>query len=68
MEELTFGERVNHFMCKLGMTNGDLAKRLGISERTLIACKKDPEIMRYGTIKKLCRIFNIPVERLLEGR
>lgn len=68
MDELTIEERINHYMAKLGMTNGDVAIRLGVSKKHLIECKKDPERMRYREIKELCRIFNIPVERLLEGR
>lgn len=68
MEELTIGERIDHYMKKYHMNNGDVAGRLGISKATLISYKNSPELMRYGTIKKLCRIFNIPVERLLEGR
>lgn len=68
MDELNISERINLYMGRLGMTNKDLATRMGISERHLVDCKRDPERMRYGEIKKLCRVINIPVEKLLEGR
>lgn len=68
MEELTIAERINHYMKQYGMNNSDLAKRIGVGQRTLIRYKENPDNMTYGTIKQICKVLNISVERLLEGR
>lgn len=68
MDELTVEERINHFLKKYKMRNSDLATRLGVSDKHLRDCKKNPDKLRYKEIRDICRIFNISVEKLLEGR
>lgn len=67
-DKLKFGSRVEAFEDRLHMTDEDLAKRLGITRRTLQNYKRDPAPMPYATLEKMCRIFNCPVELLTEGR
>lgn len=68
MEELTIGERIDHYLRKYRMTNADLASRVGLSKKTLIKQKKDPRWMRYDTMLKICEVLNISLETLLFGR
>lgn len=68
MEELTIAERINHYMNKYGMKNEDVVRRLGISEKSWQRYRNDPDLMRYGVIKKLCVMFQVNIETLLEGR
>lgn len=68
MDELTIAERIEHYMKKYGMNNDDVAKRLGIGRAAFFKYKKNPESMRYGVIKKMCELFHVRVETLLEGR
>lgn len=68
MDELTVAERIDHYTHKYHMTTAELARRLGISERALRTYKKEPERMRWGLVKKMSKLFNCPVEHLMEGR
>lgn len=68
MDELTVDERIEHYRRKYHMSVAELAHRLGISERALRTYRKEPEKMRWGLVKAMCKLFNCPVERLMEGR
>lgn len=68
MEELTVAERISHYMNKYGMSNSDVVQRLGISTKSWQRYRSNPDLMRYGVIKKLCSLFNVNIETLLEGR
>lgn len=64
----TVKDRVDVLKAEHHMTNADLCRRLHISVATYCNYMRNPDAMTYGTIKALCRIFNCPVEYLLEGR
>lgn len=68
MEELTVAERIDHYAHKYHISTAELAKKLGISERAFRTYRKEPERMRWGLIKAMCKMFNCPVEHLMEGR
>lgn len=66
MVKLTTGEAITHFQHKYGMTNADLAKRMGCSSRHICVLKKDPGMIRIRELDAMCRILNCKYGDLLD--
>ena len=52
-------ERARH-----NMTNGDLAKLIGVTEATILSKKKDPGKFTKREMEQICNYFNCTIEYL----
>lgn len=68
MDKLTFGERISHLERHFHMTDEDLARKIPLAKRTLQSYKNDPANMPYWVIQRLCKVFSVSVEYLMEGK
>lgn len=58
------GNRVQSARTNLGMTQEDLADRIGVSRQTIIAIEKGNYTPSVLLALKLARFFRVPVEKL----
>ena len=66
-EAATFGDRVAAGRENLGMTQGELAKRLGIKLKTLHAWENDLGEPRANKLQMLSGVLNVSLGWLLSG-
>ena len=60
-------EKIRYFRDKLGITQTDLAKRLGISRSAVNAWEMSLSSPSLANIVEMARIFHVTVDSLLNG-
>lgn len=66
-EAATFGDRVAAAREALGMTDADLARRLGIKQKTVQAWEQDTAEPRANRLQMLSGVLNVSLRWLLTG-
>ncbi len=63
---MAFGEKVRDHRKQLGMTQQELADRLGVSRRAVVAWEHDGKLPKRAEIyTELAALFSVPVEYLM---
>ncbi len=63
---MTFGQKVRQARRELHLSQSELAKRTGISQRSLYAYEQMDVLPRSGNIQKLANALNVSVSYLLD--
>ena len=66
-ETATFGDRLSDARAALGLTQKDLARRLGVREKTLDAWENDVSEPRANRLSILAGLLNVSLRWLLTG-
>lgn len=67
-ERATFGDRLAHARETAGMSQAELARRLGVSTRTVAAWEDDRSEPRSNRTQMVAGILNVSLMWLLSGR
>lgn len=66
---MTFGEKLKKLRAEKGLSQGELAKKLGITMRTIQNYEADKGLPRTtDTVSKLCELFGLPADYLLNEK
>jgi len=63
-EKETIDNCVNHYRTKLGLTQQQLAKKIGVTRQTIIAIEKGNYIPSVLLAIKIAQVFSQPVEEV----
>lgn len=66
MEKQTFGSMIAELRKKQGMTQAELAEKLGITDKAVSKWERDLSFPDVNTIPKLAEIFNVTVDELMQ--
>jgi len=66
-ERATFGDRVSGAREAAGMTQAELARRLGVRQRTLAGWEEDMSEPRANKLQMLAGMLNVSIRWLLTG-
>ena len=66
-ESATFGDRVAAARDAVGLSQNELAKRLGVKERTIVAWEDDTAEPRANKLQMLSGVLNVSMRWLLTG-
>lgn len=64
----TFGERLKNLRLNLGLTQTELAEKLGISTSTVGMYEQNRREPDYATINKISSLFTVSTDYLLNGK
>jgi len=62
--ERELGERLKRARLDAGLTQADVASRIGIARPTLVAIEKGDRSVQPGVLRQLAAIYQVPVNRL----
>lgn len=62
--ERELGDRLKRARLDTGLTQADVASRIGIARPTLVAIEKGDRIAQPGVLRQLAAIYQVPVNRL----
>lgn len=68
MEKQTFGEMITALRKEKGMTQLELADKMGITDKAVSKWERDLSFPDVGAIPRLADIFNVSVNELMQGR
>lgn len=63
---MSLGKKIRMLRERSGMSQSDLGKLLGITDKAVSTWENDKKIPRMGKIEKMCSIFGIRKSELLE--
>lgn len=66
MEKQTFGSMIAELRKKQGMTQAELAEKLGITDKAVSKWERDLSFPDVNIILKLAEIFNVTVDELMQ--
>jgi len=66
-EAATFGDRVAAAREKIGLSQGDLARRLGVKDKTILAWENDVSEPRANKLSMMSGVLNVSMRWLLTG-
>lgn len=66
MEKQTFGSMIAELRKKQGMTQAELAEKLGITDKAVSKWERDLSFPDVNSIPKLAEIFNVTVDELMQ--
>lgn len=66
MEKQTFGSMIAEFRKKKGMTQVELAEKMGVTDKAVSKWERDLSFPDVNTIPKLAEIFNVTVDELMQ--
>lgn len=66
MEKQTFGSMIAELRKKQGMTQAELAEKLGITDKAVSKWERDLSFPDINTIPKLAEIYNVTVDELMQ--
>ena len=64
----TLGDRIRNLRIIHGMSQDDLAKAVGVSNRTVSTWERDARMPRMGPIEKMVKLFNVSKPYLMLGQ
>lgn len=67
-EDETLGDRIRNLRIIHGMSQDDLAKAVGVSNRTVSTWERDARMPRMGPIEKMVKLFNVSKPYLMLGQ
>lgn len=62
------GENIKRYRLQRGMTQADLAKRIGKTHSTVSMYESGEILPRMGTLEKIASVFGVPKSELVESR
>jgi transcriptional regulator with XRE-family HTH domain len=65
--ERELGERIAELHRRSGLTNQEIARRVGTDPRTFQRWKAGTSLPRFGKLVELAQVFNVPARTLLAG-
>lgn len=68
MGKQTFGEMIAALRKEKGMTQLELADKIGVTDKAVSKWERDLSFPDVGTIPKLAEIFNVSVNELMQGK
>ena len=68
MEKETFGNMVAALRKKKGMTQLELAEKMGVTDKAVSKWERDLSFPDVNTIPKLAEIFNVTVDELIQAK
>ena len=66
MKKQTFGSMIAELRKKQGMTQAELAEKLGITDKAVSKWERDLSFPDVNSIPKLAEIFNVTVDELMQ--
>ena len=66
MEKQTIGSMIAELRKKQGMTQAELAEKLGITDKAVSKWERDLSFPDVNSIPKLAEIFNVTVDELMQ--
>ena len=67
-EDETLGDRIRNLRIIHGMSQDDLAKAVGVSNRTVSTWERDARMPRMGPIEKMVKLLNVSKPYLMLGQ
>lgn len=68
MKKQSFGTMVAAFRKKNGMTQLELAEKMGVTDKAVSKWERDLSFPDIGSIPKLAEIFGVSVDELMQGK
>lgn len=66
MKKQTFGSMIAEFRKEKGMTQVELAEKMGVTDKAVSKWERDLSFPDVNTIPKLAEIFNVTVDELMQ--
>ncbi len=66
MKEQTFGSMIAELRKKNAMTQVELAKKMGVTDKAVSKWERDLSFPDVNTLPKLAEIFNVTVDELMQ--
>ncbi|HIV34051.1 MAG TPA: helix-turn-helix domain-containing protein [Candidatus Blautia intestinigallinarum] len=66
MKKQTFGSMIAEFRKKKGMTQVELAEKMGVTDKAVSKWERDLSFPDVNTIPRLAEIFNVTVDELMQ--
>ncbi len=60
-----FGEKIKEFRISLGLTQKELAQKIGQTQSTIFYWEKNINEPSISSLKKLCEVFDVSADYLL---
>ena len=65
---MTIGEKITHLRIVSGISQDELAKKLGVSRQSLSKWENDESQPQLDNIKQLCELFKISADELIDDK
>ena len=65
---MTIGEKITHIRIVSGISQDELAKKLGVSRQSLSKWENDESQPQLDNIKQLCELFKISADELIDDK
>ena len=65
---MSFSDRMRYYRTAIGMTQADLANRLGVSQKAISSWETGRTDPNLGQVAEMCRIFDCQIDQLTETR
>ena len=66
MKKQSFGSMIQEMRKEAGMTQAELAERMGVTDKAVSKWERDISFPDINTIPKLAEIFNVSVDELMQ--
>ena len=66
MKKQSFGSMIQEMRKQEGMTQAELAERMGVTDKAVSKWERDISFPDINTIPKLAEIFNVSVDELMQ--
>lgn len=60
-------QRINELRTKAGMSQNELAQKIGVSANTVYHWNKTDAMPTLSTVERICEVFGISVEQFFHG-
>ena len=68
MERETFGKRIAHLRRENGMTQLELAEKMGVTDKAVSKWERNLSLPDAGSLPRLAEIFQVSVDELMQGK
>lgn len=68
MERETFGKRIADLRKEKGMTQLELAEKMGVTDKAVSKWERNLSLPDAGSLPRLAEIFQVSVDELMQGR
>ena len=68
MERETFGKRIANLRRENGMTQLELAEKMGVTDKAVSKWERNLSLPDAGSLPRLAEIFQVSVDELMQGK
>ena len=68
MERETFGKRIANLRSENGMTQLELAEKMGVTDKAVSKWERNLSLPDAGSLPRLAEIFQVSVDELMQGK